>query len=150
MAEPYLSLRVHLVWATRNRRPWLDPEWRPRLFGFIDSLVARRGGKLICAGGIRDHIHLYIEPPGTMTISELVVTIKTNTCRWIHQTFPHRKDFKWQQGYGAFTVTAFDDDYLRDYIKNQEIHHRERAFTGEYFGLLERHGITFDAVHVLD
>src|SRR4051812_44528687 len=65
MADTYLSLRMHLVWATKNRRPWLDPEWRPRLFACIETVLARKGGKLICAGGIRDHLHLYIEPPST-------------------------------------------------------------------------------------
>jgi len=150
MADTYLSLRVHLVWATKNRKPWLDPEWRPRLYACVGKILARKGGKLICAGGVRDHIHLYVEPPGTLPIGELVSTIKANTTRWIHQTFDHRGDFKWQHGYGAFTVTGFDDEYLRDYIRNQEIHHRERAFTGEYLGLLERHRIAFDPAHVLD
>ena len=55
MADTYLSLRLHLVWATKNRRPWLDPEWRPRLFACADQIIARKGGKLLCAGGVRDH-----------------------------------------------------------------------------------------------
>ena len=150
MADTYLSLRVHLVWATKNRHPWLDPEWRPRLYACIAQIMDRKGGRLICAGGIRDHIHLYIEPPGTIPIAELVSTIKANTTRWIHQHYAHRRDFKWQHGYGAFTVTGFEDDYLREYVRNQEMHHRERGFMGEYLGLLERHRIDFDPVHVLD
>ena len=150
MADTYLSLRVHLVWATKNRRPWLDPEWRPRLYACVGKILERKNGRLICAGGVRDLIHLYIEPPGTIPLSELVSTIKANTTRWIHQHFSHRREFKWQHGYGAFSVTGFDDDYLRDYIRNQEHHHRERAFPGEYMGLLERHRIEFDPVHVLD
>jgi putative transposase len=149
-ADTYLSLRIHLVWATKNRRPWLDPEWRPRLFACIGSVMDRKGGRLICAGGIRDHIHLYVEPPGTIPIAELVSTIKSSTTRWIHQHFSHRRDFKWQHGYGAFSVTGFEDDYLRDYVRNQELHHRQRSFMGEYLGLLERHRIEFDPVHVLD
>src|SRR5687768_14803927 len=106
MADTYLSLRVHLVWATKNRKPWLDPEWRPRLFACVGQIIARKGGRLLCAGGVRDHVHLYLEPPGTVTIAELVATLKANTTRWIHQTFAHRRDFKWQHGYGAFTVTG--------------------------------------------
>src|SRR5215210_4857076 len=50
MADTYLSLRVHLVWATKNRRPWLDPEWRPRLYACAGKIVDRKGGKLLCAG----------------------------------------------------------------------------------------------------
>ena len=150
MAETYLSLRVHLVWATRNRRPWLDPEWRPRLFACAAAVTARCGGELLCAGGVRDHIHLYLEPPSTIALSELVTSIKTRTSRWIHETFPHRREFRWQHGYGAFSVTPFQDAYIREYIRNQELHHREQRFANEYTALLERHGVTYDPAHVAD
>lgn len=150
MADTHLSLRIHLVWATKNRKPWLDPEWRPRLFACVAAIIARKGGKLLCAGGVRDHVHLYVEPPATVTIVELVSVIKSNTARWIHGSFPHRREFKWQHGYGAFTASGSDDAALRDYIRNQEHHHRERQFTGEYISLLDRHGIEYDLTHALD
>ena len=102
--DTYLSLRVHLVWATKDRQPWLDPEWRSRLFACAASVIERRGGKLLCAGGTRDHIHLYLEPPGTLALSDLVNGIKTTTSKWIHDRFSHRRNFRWQHGYGAFSV----------------------------------------------
>ena len=141
MADTYLSLRVHLVWATKNRRPWLDPEWRSRLFACAAAVIERRGGKLLCAGGTRDHIHLYLEPPGSLALSDLVSGIKTTTSKWIHESLPQRRDFKWQHGYGAFSVTPCDDGPLRDYIRNQESHHRENPFAREYLSLLVRHGV---------
>jgi putative transposase len=150
MSNTHLSLRVHLVWATKDRKPWLDPEWRSRLFACAATILERKGGRLLCAGGVRDHVHLYVEPPATITIAELVGVVKCNTARWIHQTFPHRRDFKWQHGYGAFTVSGTDDAALRDYIRYQEQHHRERPFTGEYLSLLDRHGIAYDLAHALD
>jgi REP element-mobilizing transposase RayT len=150
MADTYLSLRVHLVWATKNRQPWLDPEWRPRLYACAAAIIARRNGKLFCAGGTRDHVHLYLEPPSTLALSELVTSIKTTTSKWIHDSFPHRHQFRWQHGYGAFSVTPFDDGHIRDYIRNQEMHHREQRFNREYLSLLDRHGIVYDPTHVLD
>jgi putative transposase len=150
MSNPHLSLRVHLVWATKNRRPWLDPEWRSRLFACVAAVIERRDGKLLCAGGARDHVHLYVEPPSTLALCELVNCIKTTTSKWIHDSFPHRRDFKWQHGYGAFSVTAFEDAHLRDYIRNQEAHHRENRFGREYLGLLVRHGVAYDPTTLLD
>lgn len=150
MSNTYLSLRIHLVWATQHRRPWLDPAWRPRLFACAATVIDRKGGKLLCAGGVRDHVHLYVESPATITISDLAGTIKSNTARWIHQTFEHRRDFRWQHGYAAFTVSGTDDTALRDYIQNQEQHHRQRPFTGEYLALLEKHGIEYDMTQALD
>jgi putative transposase len=150
LADTYLSLRVHLVWATKNRRPWLDPEWRPRLFACAAAVVERRGGKLLCAGGTRDHVHLYIEPPSTLALAELVTSIKTTTSKWIHDSWPHRREFRWQHGYGAFSVTPFEDGRIRDYIQNQEARHREQRFAGEYLSLLDQHGVAYDPAHVTD
>jgi putative transposase len=150
MADTYLSLRVHLVWATKNRRPWLDPEWRPRLFACAAAVIDRRVGELFCAGGARDHIHLYLEPPTTLSLAELVSSIKTTTSKWIHDTYHHRREFRWQHGYGAFSVTPFDDSKIRDYIRNQDMHHKENRFATEYRTILDRHGITYDPALVGD
>ncbi|MGH7509403.1 MAG: IS200/IS605 family transposase [Gemmatimonadales bacterium] len=150
MSNSHLSLRVHLVWATRNRRPWLDPEWRSRLFSCTAAAIERRGGRLLCAGGTRDHLHLYLEPPGTLALSDLASGIKSSTSRWIQENFSHRREFRWQHGYGAFSVTSFEDERLRDYIRNQETHHRETRFVREYLGLLVRHGVSYDPANVLD
>jgi hypothetical protein len=79
-----------------------------------------------------------------------VTSIKTTTSKWIHDNFAHRHGFRWQHGYGAFSVTPFEDDQIRDYIRNQEIHHREHRFTREYTSLLDRHGVTYDPTHVMD
>ena len=147
--DTYLSLRVHLVWATKDRRPWLDPEWRSRLFACAAAVIGKSSGKLLCAGGTRDHIHLYLEPPSTLALSDLVNGIKTTTSKWIHDTIPHRREFRWQHGYGAFSVTSFEDGHLRDYIRNQEAHHRKHPFTREYLSLLVRHGV-YDPAHVVD
>lgn len=139
--DTYLSLRVHLVWATKDRRPWLDPEWRSRLFACAATITTRKGGRLLCAGGVRDHVHLYVEIPATITIAKLVSAIKSNTARWIHHTFPHRHDFRWQHGYGAFSVSASNDAALRAYIRRQESRHGEKPSTDAYQALLDRHGI---------
>jgi REP element-mobilizing transposase RayT len=142
--DTYLSLRVHLVWATKDRRPWLDPEWRSRLFACTATIITRKGSRLLCAGGLRDHIHLYVQISATITIAKLVGAIKSNTARWIHHSVPHRRDFKWQHGYGAFTVSASEDASLRDYIRNQERRSGEKPVVDEYQTFLDRHGIEYE------
>lgn len=89
-------------------------------------------------------MHLYIEIPATITIAKLVSSIKSDTARWIHHSFPHRRDFKWQHGYGAFTISASNDTSLRDYIRNQEHHHGQKQLANEYQTLLDRHGIEYE------
>ncbi len=149
MSGTYVRQRVHLLWTTRERRPWLDPAWRPRLFGHIAAVAKAKGGRLCCAGAARDHLHLYLEYPATLTLAELVNAIKTSSSRWIHESFPHRRDFRWQGGYAAFSVNPREDRALQDYIRNQEFHHRKTSFTDEYTALLEGHRIPYDQQHAL-
>lgn len=148
--DTYLSLRVHLVWATKDRRPWLDPEWRSRLFACAATIITRKGGKLLCAGSVKDHLHLYVEISATITIAKLVSTLKSNTARWIQHSVPHRRNFKWQHGYGAFTISASDDASLRDYIRNQERRRGENQLADEYQTLMDRHGIEYALTQTSD
>ena len=62
----------------------------------------------------------------------------------MHDVFPDMKDFSWQRGYGAFTVSFSQVDRVQKYIADQEIHHRERDFRDEFIGLLIKNGIEFD------
>lgn len=148
--DTYLSLRVHLVWATKDRRPWLDPEWRSRLFACAATIITRKGCRLLCAGAVTDHVHLYVEISATITIAKLVNTIKSNTARWIHHSFPHRRDFRWQHGYGAFSISASNDASLRDYIRSQARRHGEKPAPDEYQSLLDRHGIEYELTQAPD
>ena len=150
MSDTYSVVRVHLICSTARRRPWIDPEWRPRLFASASAVAGRRGAQLLCAGGTRDHVHLYLQYPPTLALADLVHALKASTSRWIHETFAHRKEFRWQTGYAAFSVTPREDTALQAYIRNQETHHRELAFQVEYLGILERHGIDYDLRHVMD
>jgi len=150
MAGTYARVRVHVVWSTRGRRPWLDPEWRGRLFARVSTIVEGERARLLCAGATRDHVHLYLEVPATRSVAELVQIVKAGSCRWIRQYLPHRSGFDWQSGYAAFSVTPRDDEHLMDYIRHQEHRHRERDFAGEYVALLEQHGVAYDLRTVLD
>jgi hypothetical protein len=44
----------------------------------------------------------------------------------------------WQEGYGAFRVSASQRDAVRRYIQQQDEHHRTRTFREEYLEMLPR------------
>lgn len=150
MAGKHLSLLVHFVWSTKGREPWIAPEWRDRLYGYFGGVLNRKSAKLICVGGISDHVHLYASLPSTVTVAELVSAVKANSSRWIHETFPNKRAFAWQEGYGAFSVSKSGEAQLIEYIRNQEEHHRKRGFKEEFLILLERHGVEYDERYLWD
>lgn len=150
MAGKHLNLLVHFVWSTAGREPWITPEWNRRLFSFIGGVLRHDGVKLIGASGMSDHVHLYTSLPSTISIAKLVNSVKSNSSRWVHETFHNRRAFAWQKGYGAFSVSKSAEHQVLSYIQNQEAHHRKKTFKDEFTELLEKHGIEYDKRYLWD
>ena len=106
MSGRHLSLLVHFVWSTAAREPWISNEWQDRLYGYLGGILERKNAKLLCAGGMSDHIHLYTSLPSTLSLADIVNAMKANSSGWIHDTFPNHQAFAWQKGYGAFSVSS--------------------------------------------
>jgi hypothetical protein len=77
-------------------------------------------------------------------MSDAMRVLKTNSSRWVRETWGPRKPFAWQTGYGAFSVSRSNVSAVGNYIDSQEQHHRERNFEEEFVELLVKHGIDYD------
>jgi REP element-mobilizing transposase RayT len=150
MSGKFLSVHLHLVWSTKRRQRLIDPQWAARLYSYMGSIALANKAKLIEANSEPDHIHLYVSLPSTISIADLINALKSNSSRWVRQTFQGRKKFSWQEGYGAFSVSRSREKAVIAYIRNQHEHHRKRGFQDEMLDLLRRHGIEYDPRYVFD
>jgi putative transposase len=148
MAGKYLSLLVHFTWSTAGREPWLEAAMRADLYCYIGGTMKNKSARLIAAGGMFDHVHLYASLPSTISIADFVSAVKSNSSRWIHESFAQLRNFAWQEGYGAFSVSISEEHKVARYISNQEDHHRKRTFKEELIGLLDKHGIAYDKRYI--
>ena len=105
MAGKYLSLLVHFTWSTARREPWLEMEMREDLYSYIGGIMKNKKAKLIAAGGVCDHVHLYASLPSTISVADFVNAVKSNSSRWVHESYSRLRNFAWQDGYGAFSVS---------------------------------------------
>ncbi len=144
MPQSFVSLHVHIVFSTKNRQPFIADEIAPRLYDYIGGVVSNHGGALVASGGMPDHVHLLVSLSKELSISELVRFIKSNSSKWVHETFSDLQLFAWQTGYGAFAVSFSNLDAVKTYIANQKEHHRVHSFQDEFRELLRRHHIEFD------
>ena len=144
MPQSFVSLHFHIVFSTKNRKPFITDDLQARLHEYLGGIVRADAGRLLAAGGMPDHIHLLISLSKQIALADAVRTIKSNSSKWIHETFPTQVDFAWQAGYGAFAVSFSNLDAVKRYIANQAEHHRKRTFREEFVALLERHEIEFD------
>jgi REP element-mobilizing transposase RayT len=143
MPSTHLSLHYHVVFSTKERHPFINSEWQERLHAYLGGNVRDLGGVAECVGGIDDHVHLLIGLKATHRLCDVLRDIKVSSSRWVHETIALR-EFAWQDGYGAFTVSENRRDAVRQYILNQTDHHRSRTFQDEYLAFLRQAGVEFD------
>ena len=95
-------------------------------------------------GGIEDHIHALVTAPATLAPSQIAQFLKGDSSKWMHDEFPALRNFGWQDGYGAFTVSHSNVDEVRRYIARQKEHHRKTSFRDEFIQFLKANGIEYD------
>ncbi|MDP1835847.1 MAG: IS200/IS605 family transposase [Chlamydiales bacterium] len=150
MSQTFRSHRFHLVWSTKERRPWITDDIRNRLYEYIGGVVRNYGGKLLEAGGMPDHIHLLVELGVLDKHTYLIRDMKAHSSLWIHKTYENLSAFTWQKGYGSFSVSHSGVSKVKQYIINQETHHGNQSFEREFISLLEAHEIEYDPKYVWD
>ena len=125
-----MKIRAHLLWATKYRRNVVDPEWRMALFEKLASIPLRSDARVLCVGGVRNHVHLLVAWRPSVALSSIGRDLKTWSSRWVRQTTPGQASFRWQNGFSAFTIDHRDQCRLIHYIVHQERHHREDSCVG--------------------
>jgi putative transposase len=150
MANTFYSLNVHCIFSTKERVPLLKPEIRERLWPYLGGIAKQNGITPRCIGGVADHVHLLLSLPTTIAVAKAIQLIKSGSSSWIHQVFRELRNFNWQQGYGAFSVSISQLPETIHYIENQAEHHRTRSFREEYLAFLKRHDLKFEDKYVWD
>lgn len=150
MAHTYTCLLNHLVFSTKDRVPFINAALKERLFQYMGGIVRELNGVALSINGPADHVHLLVSMPATVAVSDFVGKVKANSSGWVHKTFPQHRDFKWQVGYAAFSVSVSQKPGVLDYIARQEEHHHTLSFTEELIALLKKHEIDYDERYIFD
>ncbi|HYJ79587.1 MAG TPA: IS200/IS605 family transposase [Longimicrobiaceae bacterium] len=118
----YSQLYVHAVWSTWERVPLIVPEREAVIYRAIHQQCSAVGAEPIAIGGVEDHVHVLVRFPPTVAVSQLIGRMKGASSRMVEQVSRH--PFRWQAGYGAFTVGTRHVPAVRAYVLNQAEHHR--------------------------
>ena len=97
MSSTYLGLYYHLIFSTKNREPFIKPEWRSQLHGYLIGTVVGLEGRTLGVGGTADHVHLLVELMATHRLADFMRDLKKASSSWVHQTIPLAA-FGWQDG----------------------------------------------------
>jgi putative transposase len=150
MPQSFAAVYVHIVFSTKHRAPAIRSEWSDRLYQYIGGIVANRRGESLAAGGTADQVHLLVSLGREWSLADLLRDVKAGSSKWVHDTLPSDIDFAWQNGYGAFSVSASNLPAVKRYIADQEKHHSTMSFQDELRKLLGRHEIEWDERYIWD
>jgi REP element-mobilizing transposase RayT len=144
MAHRFTSLLTHIIFSTKDRFPHLNTDLAPACHAYMTGIVTNTGGRMIEIGGMPDHVHILADVPATHSAADYVRLPKSNSSKWIHDTWSRRSKFAWQKGYAAFSVSTSARDRVVKYIRGQHEHHRRRTYQDEVRRFLSQHELDSD------
>ena len=137
---PFIKIYIHIEWGTKNRVAYLDTiEKRKQVWKHIKDNAKKKGIFLDYVNGYNDHCHCLISLGVDQTIQKVVQLIKGESSFWINKQGFTSEKFEWQDEYFAVSVSESMIDIVRNYINNQEMHHKTKTFEDEYDEFILKH-----------
>jgi putative transposase len=132
MPRNFTQLYLHGVWGTWDRLPLVTADIQNIIYNAIAKQCRELECTVIAIGGVADHVHLLTDYPPSLTISELIGKAKGSSSHLITHEIKPGSFFKWQGGYGAFTVSHHNIDQVANYIRNQAQHHNQKILISDW------------------
>jgi putative transposase len=127
-----INVYVHYVWTVKHRADVLHKSFRVELFQHIKEEALKKKIFIDSINGVENHVHCLVSLTATQTIAEVIKNIKGESSNWLNSKGYVPGHFKWQDGYGAFAVSPQNVKKVRNYIFNQEEHHKKHSFDDEF------------------
>ncbi len=120
------NLSCHIVWVTKYRYAVLTGDVQKRCRDILVQVCNSEDVHILKGVVSKDHIHMHVEYPPSISISELVKRLKGRSSRLLQEEFPAlRKRYWgrhfWAVGYGAWSTGVITDEMVQEYLE----HHRD-------------------------
>jgi putative transposase len=148
MADTYVQLYIHFVFAVKNRTAIIHQDWEERLHKYITGIIQNNGHKLLAINSATDHIHIFIGLSPKQSVSDLMRLVKGDSAEFVNKEKLTIGKFHWQEGYGAFTNSHSQLSDVIKYISNQKQHHSKRKFKDEYLDMLKAYDVEYNEKYI--
>jgi len=139
----YSKLYAHIVFTPKGRNSLITDSIRVPLHKYIYGIITEKKCYPVAINGTNDHIHILTGFPPTIALSDLIRDIKRSSSLFVNDRLKSYHKFRWQEGFGVFSIGYRELDGLFNYILNQEEHHLKTTFRKEYMSILDEQGIEF-------
>jgi REP element-mobilizing transposase RayT len=150
MAQSLAQLYTHLIFSTKERIPILHSNEHEPLREYLGGIFRELECPVIAIGVEKDHVHCVYRHSKNIALAKVVEKVKIGSSKWLKTKGERYASFHWQNGYGAFSLSASKLDVVKQYVLNQAEHHKTVSFQEEYRRFLKKYNIEFDERYVWD
>jgi REP element-mobilizing transposase RayT len=150
MSQSLAQIYIHIVFSTKYRKPLIQTEIEEELYAYIGGIIKNLKGNSIKINSVSNHIHILTTLPKTVTLSKYLEEIKRSSSKWIKTKGTDYKNFSWQRGYGAFSVSSYKVNVVKNYIAKQKEHHKSQDFKEEFIEFLDEYKVEYDDRYLWD
>lgn len=144
MGNTYSQIIIHLVFSTKQRAPNLKQEFREELKSYIYESAEDHELQVLAVGGTENHLHVLLIMPPKFPVSKAVQIIKGRSSKWLNDHYFDKEKFRWQRGYGAFSINKSMVPATIKYIKTQKARHANTSYQDEFIAFLEKHEMKYN------
>jgi putative transposase len=138
---PFVKIYIHFVWSTKNRIQTLNtPELRRNMWQHMRENAVKKNIFIDFVNGYSEHCHCLVSLGVDQTISKVMQLIKGESAFWFNKQELTKEKLEWQDEYFAVSVSESQINRVRNYIKNQEEHHKQKTFQQEYDEFIIKYG----------
>ncbi len=139
---PFIKVWIHLIWSTKNREKLISKGLKPKLLTHIKANAVAKKIYIDSIECVSDHIHIVVSMKGDQSISRIVMLLKGESSFWVNDNKLSKFKFEWQDEFICVSVSESVLPKVREYIKNQEKHHKVKTFDEEYKEFIEKYGFS--------
>jgi putative transposase len=137
----YISILVHCVWTTKKRIPYLTDKIRAEVIYHVYTNAKLKGIYIDQMNGYYEHLHALISLGGSQNISEIMQKVKGESSYWINKNKFSRLKFEWQDDFYCVSIGHSQKENLKEYIRNQEVHHKKVTWEEELERLIKENNL---------
>ena len=114
-------LYTHLVYVTKYRKKIFKLEHLNRMEEVFAKVATKMNFRIVEFNGESDHVHILIEYPPKLSISQITNCLKGVSSRYLRKEYPALKKDKalWSPSYFAVSSGGCPIETLKEYIQNQ-------------------------------
>jgi len=128
------------VWGTKNRAQFLLGDKKADVINHIRSNAREKGIYIDFLNGYTEHLHCLLSLNHDQTLSKVMQLIKGESSYWINRNNLMNCKFEWAEEYYGVSVSESHLTVVREYIKDQESHHKKQTWQEECDEFMKKYG----------